>query len=414
MLASGVRPVSLIGRRTAGAVVADCSGPHEMGVVMRRQGGKYWSRLVGCVVGAAVVALAAGSCGAGEAPDAGASATAGGTGMPFAGKTLRVAMWGGDWNAKREAIVGKRFKEETGATIEYVFGVDGDHVSKLLAARGQTPPFDAVEATMMGFNRMSQLGLLEAISVADVPNLNQVDKAVVFPDRVAFDVVEVGIAYSPKKYQELGLPIPTSWNDLYAPRLAGKVSVGVLGQGFVQNMLVALAEQNGGGIDNIEPGMKKLAQLKVESYFQSTADLTTKLTQGEVWAAGPWHSSIIARLQDQGLDIAFAPVPTHGKTTYGADTFVGIAKGTEQKQLAAKYLDISLDPKVQLEWTRAVFSKPTNIQTKALIESDPELSKTIKERPYIVRDESDIYRIDYATASSKLDQWQDLWNRTIR
>src|SRR5262245_16660205 len=67
----------------------------------------------------------------------------------FDGVTVRVGTFGGKWRDIVDAYVAKPFEKE-GGKIEYVLGQPANNMAKLIAARGQEPPFDILE-TMDNF-----------------------------------------------------------------------------------------------------------------------------------------------------------------------------------------------------------------------------------------------------------------------
>src|SRR5579871_6249658 len=62
----------------------------------------------------------------------------------FDGVTIRVATWGGSWRDRVQELIGAEF-EKRGGKVEYVIGNALENFNKLIAARGQKPPFDVME-----------------------------------------------------------------------------------------------------------------------------------------------------------------------------------------------------------------------------------------------------------------------------
>src|SRR5215510_15624293 len=67
----------------------------------------------------------------------------------FDGVTVRFGTFGGKWRDIVDSYVAKAFEKE-GGKIEYVLGQPANNMAKLIAARGQEPPFDILE-TMDNF-----------------------------------------------------------------------------------------------------------------------------------------------------------------------------------------------------------------------------------------------------------------------
>src|SRR5262245_16468766 len=92
----------------------------------------------------------------------------------FEGQTLRVAMRGGGWNRGLNEFVGKPFMEKTGAKVEYVIGNPREHLAKLVAARGQEPPFDVVQVDDSVKEQLLRLNLVDKVDLSRIPNAKNV------------------------------------------------------------------------------------------------------------------------------------------------------------------------------------------------------------------------------------------------
>ena len=146
-------------------------------------------------------------------------------GKRFAGVTLRVGTWGGSWREARHELIGKKL-EELGAKVEYVLGHPRDNFAKLIAARGHgDTPLDVMEISPELSLTLEKQGFLDALNYQAIPNAANVDGIYRTPPAVATQVSQIGIAYNKKKFDELGLPKPTSFADLYHPKLAGRVAM---------------------------------------------------------------------------------------------------------------------------------------------------------------------------------------------
>src|SRR5262245_7002890 len=141
-----------------------------------------------CTVG---IAASAGSASAGQ----------------FDGVTVRIGTFGGKWRDIVESYVSKAFEQE-GGKIEYVLGQPANNMAKLIAARGQEPPFDILE-TMDNF--LPQLGagnFTEKLDLTQLPNLSELDKSMYDSGKVRIWITEEGIVYNRKKFAEAGIPGP--------------------------------------------------------------------------------------------------------------------------------------------------------------------------------------------------------------
>src|SRR5690606_9945639 len=114
-----------------------------------------------------------------------------------------------------------------------------------------------------------------------------------------------GIAYNKDKLKQAGVPEPTSWNDLWDPRLAGRVSVPDIINIQGRDFIVQMARMNGGSEATPEIGIDKIAQIKAHSYSTASSTLQAQLEAGDVWVA-PWNNMRAASMADRRLPIGFA------------------------------------------------------------------------------------------------------------
>src|ERR1700722_7791211 len=90
----------------------------------------------------------------------------------FDGTTIRVATWGGSWRDRIQELIGQEF-EKRGGHIEYVIGNPLDNFNKLIASRGQRPPFDVVEFQADTWRPLVETGMLEQLPRTEIPNASE-------------------------------------------------------------------------------------------------------------------------------------------------------------------------------------------------------------------------------------------------
>ncbi len=327
----------------------------------------------------------------------------------FDGEKLVVATWGGDWKDARQRLVGAKIEKATGAKVEYVLGNPRDNLAKLIATRGGKPPFDVFEMEEATPPGASKAGFLSVLSPEKIPNIKKIPKELFEKDRVAFALIEYGIAYNTKKFEELGLPKPSRWNDLFHPKLAGHVAIPDLNVSVGPYLLVGLAIEEGGSLTNIKPAWDKLAKLKVSYYYRSSADLATRFTSGDVWVAA-WHNSRTYRLADTGFPVSFASVRVGNKTGMAGYNWLGITKGNPHQELAEMFVNLSLDPKVLYEFGKWGITGPSNVDAQPLFAADPVLSKKVLYRLDML---NQVYLLDWDIVDANINSWIDTWNRVV-
>ena len=87
----------------------------------------------------------------------------------FDGVTIRVATWGGSWRDRMQELIGAEF-EKRGGKVEYVIGNALENFNKLIAARGQKPPFDVMEFQSDLWKPLLDAGFLAPLPFAKLPN----------------------------------------------------------------------------------------------------------------------------------------------------------------------------------------------------------------------------------------------------
>ena len=327
------------------------------------------------------------------------------------GQVLRVAVFGGAHQRNMHAEVAPLF-EKSGARVEYTLGNPRDHLAKLISTRGRDAPFDVVILDDAVQAEAIQLGVLEALNPADIPNM-----ANLYPEAIthkgfgpAKNTVSVVIAYNSDKFKELGLPPPSTWDDLSNPKLAGRIAMPELSTMQGVYALVGLAKLSGGGVDNVKAGFEKLQNLKVLNYYRSSSDLETKFAAGDVWAAA-WVNGRVSALQKAGQPVSFSD-PKFGKQVgmVGFNT-VDMVKGGRNKEAAKHYINLLLDADVQIGFAKTMFYGPTNRLTSDKIAAD---SFLVGKFPYRSEGFQKMVVLDWNAINAQLPNWVDQWNRTLR
>jgi spermidine/putrescine-binding protein len=86
----------------------------------------------------------------------------------FDGVTVRIGTFGGKWRDVVDAHVAKAFEKE-GGKIEYVLGQPANNMAKLIAARGQEPPFDILETMDNFLPQLTAGNFVDTIDLSKVP-----------------------------------------------------------------------------------------------------------------------------------------------------------------------------------------------------------------------------------------------------
>jgi putative spermidine/putrescine transport system substrate-binding protein len=322
----------------------------------------------------------------------------------FDGVTIRVATWGGSWRDRMQELIGAEF-EKRGGKVEYVIGNALENFNKLIAARGQKPPFDVME-----FQSDLWKPLLDAGFLAPLPFARLTNAAGHSPQQrddvtVSTWTLEEGIVYNADKFKALGLSKPQKYSDLFNDKLKGRVAWPDISYG--PYAIIGLATEDGGDELNVDPGLKRLQEAGIGYYYKSSVELSTKFASGDVWAA-PWHAGWAVRVKRTNVPLAMSFPAVKDRHGIIASGMVGIVKGNEVQKAAEFWVNRYLSPEVQEKLGRANGIAPINAAALNAMRGDPFLAELMLLTP---EDIGNAYSINWAKID--LSQIIDKWNRII-
>ncbi len=320
----------------------------------------------------------------------------------FDGVTIRVATWGGSWRDRIQELIGSEL-EKRGAKVEYVIGNALENFNKLLAARGQKPPFDVMEFQSDLWKPLKDSGLLMAMPYGDIPNSAALTAAQKDGETANTWTLEEGIVYNTEKFAAANIAKPARYSDLLDAKLAGHVAWPDISYG--PYALIGLSTEYGGDELNVDPGLKRLKEANLPYFYRSSVELSTKFASGDVWAA-PWHAGWALRVKRTGIPVAISFPQVKDRNGVIASGMVGIVKGTEVAPAAEFFVNRYLSPAVQEALGRANGVAPVNTQALADMRSDPVLAQLMLLTPEAV---AHAYAIDWGHID--LAAIVDKWNR---
>jgi putative spermidine/putrescine transport system substrate-binding protein len=197
---------------------------------------------------------------------------------------------------------------------------------------------------------MFNAGVLEPIDFGKIANAPNVLAPMKTPFAVGHIYSGQVILYNPG----LISPAPSSYNDLWDPRHAGKV--GVIDIQYV-GTCEAAALIAGGSMENLEPAKARLMELRklgLKMYPTNEA-MAQALKTGEVAMCIMWKARGVM-WQNAGVPVQ-AVAPKEGVILYVSD-FV-IPKNASNKAAAYAYLDAMLAPSAQIGFAETMGYNPT-------------------------------------------------------
>src|SRR5271154_6417273 len=292
-------------------------------------------------------------------------------------KTLVAATFPGTWSEADRNVILPAFKQKTGAAVTQSIILGGDQVSRLVAAKGNQPPFDVAFFDAPQVIDAVRDGLIVEYPVAKSPNFKELlpsaqDK---WGPKITMQVI--GIGYNPKK---ITTP-PTSWDDLLDPKYKGRVGLTALNSQLGIAFLVEVNRLKGGTDDNFDPAFKYLAQLlpHVGAIAANLGAYATLWQQEQVDIA-PYNFNFVQTLKAKDVPVELS-IPMSGAVGWATSLHL-VANATEP-DLAVKYIDLHLSAPIQEQLLKPPYEAiPTNAKvklegpiTKSLAKSQDDLTK---------------------------------------
>jgi putative spermidine/putrescine transport system substrate-binding protein len=315
--------------------------------------------------------------------------------------------YGGTYEQFTRNLIMPIFEKATGIKIKLVVGTALSNYSKVVSTKNN-PEIDVYWSNELTHVSGKQLGLYEKLDPKIMTQLQNVYPIAKDPDGIGVlsHIQVTGFQYNSAKFKQAGIPVPSSWNDLFDPRLKGKVALYNFGVAFSQDLLVILTRLQGGTEKDVRPGLERLKALKSSgnlSFFAtSPAEMDNMLIQGQAWIAvnsGPRSFM----LKDRGAPIDFA-IPKEGGGLFA--NYFDIVKNAPHPKAAQILTNFLISPEVQEIIAKDVIAAPVN--SKVIV------SEALKERiPFSEEKLRKLIKIDRVEMNRQLDSWADMWAREL-
>lgn len=261
-----------------------------------------------------------------------------------------------NWGEYIDEEVITMFEEETGIKVVYDVFETNEEMYPVIQAGALK--YDVVCPSDYMIQRMIENNLLAELNLDHIPNAKEIgpeymDISKGFdPDNkysLPYCWGTMGILYNTKRLEELGVPAPTKWSDLWDERLKGEI----LMQNSVRDAFTVALKADGFSLNTKDP--KELAQARdrliqqkplVQAYVID--QVRDKMIGGEA-AVGVIYSGEMRYIQDQvadqGLDYDLKYVIPEEGTNYWVDSWV-IPANAEHKENAEKWINFLCRPDI--------------------------------------------------------------------
>lgn len=306
----------------------------------------------------------------------------------------------GEWFAKH---VIPSFEKKYNVKVRQTIDTSVAALAKVEAQKAN-PQTDLISTTPQSHPLAITKGLVAKVDPARAPNLAKLldlarDRQGYGP---SYAIATLGIMYNTKVFQEKGIPPPKSWNDLFDPRLKGRMGMNAMDNSWGMEFLVGLAKANGGDERNVETAFAKLKALGKDLVIgKAPTQIDEYMQQQVIWVTTHGWNRYIP-LKKKGAPMAWVD-PVEGSI---ADlNYMDIVAGAPHPKLAHALLDHILSEEVQASMARELGYGPVNANVKL----PPDVAAQVPSSDAIAK----AYNPDWAYINSVVEKWIDRSTREL-
>lgn len=270
--------------------------------------------------------------------------------QPKPGDELVVGIWGGAQERIVREYVEKPLVAKYGCKVSYVLGGTPERRARAYAERGR-PSFDVVYLNIFE----SRQAVKDSVTQAPTPAVGR------FAD--LHDIAKIGgygvalnpctIVYDKRKASK---PVQ-SWKDLWNPEWKGRIAWPTYPGTQGAAAMVMAAKMFGGSENDIEPGFRKVKELKPFAAIQSSQDqLFQMFDQGVADISVEFGSFTRKYAETRNPNIEIAN-PVEGQAV--AMNVACITAGTKNQKLAEEWVNLHLADECMLAYAREIYYSPT-------------------------------------------------------
>jgi putative spermidine/putrescine transport system substrate-binding protein len=334
-------------------------------------------------------------------------ATVGNSGKKFSGQTLTVSGYGGKWKNIFENVVAKPFEEKTGAKINVTTSGSAAEAYAKIKASGGKPGFDLAVLTGAEIILGKQDSNLARIPEKYGNVYGIIDKYndITLPYGGIHGVQYLSLFTHEKKNKGSADSWKTFWNEGNAGHVILIHPSNLAGIFFV----IQAARMQGGGINNIDPGFKKTANLcpdQVLTTIKSSSEIFNYTNTESVWAAPFWSGraliSILERNQPYTMSVG----------TEGAPYLLnclGVPSGANKKELAFAFMNHWISPNINAKWSMNYNVGPSH---PAAVEKLSSKYQKLVPNPQMPNFKK-LYYPDPSAIANNRKKWTKRWVRQI-
>ena len=340
-----------------------------------------------------------------EAPAAEAPAEGEADGaLDFGGAELVVATWG--WAEAGLKTLAADFESQYNCTIvvDPTSG-NGDRLNKLMAEKAD-PTADVALLTKSFAETGIQNDLFEQLDTNIVTSLGElydfcVDEKGYGP---CYSLCRYGIMYNADALEQLNLPAPTSYQDLFDDQYAGMVALPDMTSTAGPYMLVAMAEAMGGSQEDVSAAMTLMQEKKdnINLWYSASSDVVNAFTTGEANIT-VFMDINMPGLIDSGLNMKWVDA---SEGSFAAPATVEVVKNCKNPELAQLFVEYLICNDTQ--------NKIAEVLNEAPVNKNAAMADELK--TYLAFGEESMNALkefDDAYITTAKGEWIDTFQRTV-
>ena len=274
-------------------------------------------------------------------------------------KTVVAATFPGTWNEIDKTIVTPAFRSATSAAVTLSIILGTDQVSRLVAAKGNKPPFDVAFFDAPQVIDAARDGLIVEYPADKSPNFKDLLPSAQDKWGPQITMQVIGIGYNPSKITSP----PKAWDDLLDPKYKGRVGLTALNSQLGIAFLAEINRIKGGTDDNFDPAFKFLKDLlpNVGAIGANLGAFATLWQQEQIDIA-PYNFNFVQTLKAKDVSVELS-IPETGPV--GWSTSLHVVANAAEPDLAVKYIDLHLSSAIQEQLLKPPYDViPTNSKVK--------------------------------------------------
>lgn len=315
----------------------------------------------------------------------------------FAGTTISINGYGGDWDRLMLEHIAAPLERKTGLKVTLTPGTSPAALAKVLAAP-QDPAFDILMLDSPVMPELMRTDMGRPVTTAEVKGIS---RAVPIAREFGSYGAPLGMPSFVLAYNTNSVKVPPqSFADLGRPDLKDRVGLFNIENTVGLMQLIAMAESNGGSVDNIGPGFAALAKIKpnVATITSSTVNMLQLLEQNEVLAAPMFDGRTIS-LQKAGKPFGMVE-PAEG--TYSVVSYLNPVKTSKKVDAIHAFLEEALTGAYP-----AAFAEFFGYRTGVDIKLPPEVAqRMLKPKKQMT--------VDWTKVAANRGAWLSRFNKEFR